>query len=185
MTTSATPPPLPPSGWYPDVNVPGTSRYWDGAAWTPAVRSDAPPPPAAPTSVTTKSTAPWSRWGISTWVVGGIAALVLIITAFTGGIGGVLLTLSLFAFFSALYALITGRKSWARIASRKVAGVIAGASIVLLFRRLGHLGLRNGSGCRVIRFADGPRIRDTVGDAEAFSKTEAGQLLLRRRARRP
>jgi hypothetical protein len=83
--------------------------------------------------VTTNSTAPWSRWGISTWVVGGIAALVLIITAFTGGIGGVLLTLSLFAFFSALYALTTGRKSWARIASRKVAGVIAGASIVLLF----------------------------------------------------
>lgn len=31
---AATPPPLPPAGWYPDPRYPQYLRYWDGAAWT-------------------------------------------------------------------------------------------------------------------------------------------------------
>jgi len=45
-----------PAGWYPDPTVPGQERWWDGAAWTEAVRPVAtpptptqpPPPPQAP-----------------------------------------------------------------------------------------------------------------------------------------
>jgi|GEM_PF-2546459 len=55
-------PPISPSGWYPDVNVPSTERYWDGTRWTDALR---PMPAGAPTVVlpanesqTDKSTTP-------------------------------------------------------------------------------------------------------------------------------
>lgn len=38
-----------PAGWYPDPEVPGQQRYWDGTAWTehraPAI-GGAPPPPS-------------------------------------------------------------------------------------------------------------------------------------------
>ena len=35
-------PPPPLAGWYPDPQVPGVQRYWDGRAWGPT----APPPSA-------------------------------------------------------------------------------------------------------------------------------------------
>jgi hypothetical protein len=39
-----------PAGWYPDVNAPGTERYWDGAQWTAQARPMAsqPFPPPVP-----------------------------------------------------------------------------------------------------------------------------------------
>ena len=43
--THATPP-----GWYPDVNMPGTERWWDGTAWTGYTRSAAATQPVAPPS---------------------------------------------------------------------------------------------------------------------------------------
>lgn|GEM_PF-6823781 len=49
---------LPPAGWFPDPQVPGQLRYWNGSSWTahvaPAVATPpaaAPPAPAAPASV--------------------------------------------------------------------------------------------------------------------------------------
>ena len=30
-------------GWYPDPQMPGTQRYWDGAAWSDHVAPAAPP----------------------------------------------------------------------------------------------------------------------------------------------
>ncbi|MFE4215781.1 DUF2510 domain-containing protein [Streptomyces sp. NPDC056844] len=41
--THATPP-----GWYADVNMPGTERWWDGTAWTGYTRSAAAAQPVAP-----------------------------------------------------------------------------------------------------------------------------------------
>jgi uncharacterized protein DUF2510 len=35
------------AGWYPDVRVAATVRYWDGSTWTQHVAPMAPHPPAA------------------------------------------------------------------------------------------------------------------------------------------
>ena len=44
--SSDVPQPSAAPGWYPDPNMPGTQRYWDGGKWTDNV---APLPPPAPT----------------------------------------------------------------------------------------------------------------------------------------
>ena len=71
-----------PAGWYPDTEVPGGQRYWDGNAWTenraPGI-STAPPAtghaaPTAASAVATKKPV-FKRW--YTWV--GIAVVVIII----------------------------------------------------------------------------------------------------------
>ncbi len=33
-TTGPVPGPMPPAGWFPDPQVPGQQRYWDGTRWT-------------------------------------------------------------------------------------------------------------------------------------------------------
>lgn len=35
-------------GWYPDPQIPGMMRYWDGATWTAQTAPAAPPPSSAP-----------------------------------------------------------------------------------------------------------------------------------------
>lgn len=37
-----------PAGWYPDTNQPGTSRFWDGTAWTGQTSPTAGPIAASP-----------------------------------------------------------------------------------------------------------------------------------------
>ncbi|MFO7591484.1 MAG: DUF2510 domain-containing protein [Acidimicrobiia bacterium] len=34
----------PPPGWYPDPLAPDRTRQWDGGGWTPAIRTEGPPP---------------------------------------------------------------------------------------------------------------------------------------------
>lgn len=51
---SSQPPGATPAGWYPDVNRPGTLRYWDGSTWTQHThQSNAPSASTAPVQATT------------------------------------------------------------------------------------------------------------------------------------
>ena len=61
----------------------------------------------------------------STFIVGGITALFMIIGAFSSGIGGALLFLAISAGLTGLYVLATGRRSWAWLPAKRKAGAIA------------------------------------------------------------
>ncbi|GAA4129735.1 hypothetical protein GCM10022215_42600 [Nocardioides fonticola] len=76
MTENDTPP-----GWYPDTQVPGQQRYWDGSQWTAQVAPLAPAPTQYPTAPMAAGEAdrPWFK---KKRFLLPIAAVVLI------GIGG-------------------------------------------------------------------------------------------------
>ena len=85
-------------GWYRDMNVPGNERYYDGAGWTTKSRPIAadgtapssaagyapyaPPIPAA----SARKMNPVLKWSLAS--AGGLVALLIVIGAFGGGIGG-------------------------------------------------------------------------------------------------
>ncbi len=48
MSTSATPPPGPPAGWYDDPGGSGRRRYWDGTRWTDALAPEGARPAPSP-----------------------------------------------------------------------------------------------------------------------------------------
>ncbi|MCU1436129.1 MAG: calcium-binding protein [Pseudarthrobacter sp.] len=69
----------------------------------------------------------------STFIVGGITALFMIIGAFTGGFGGALVFLAIAAALTGLYVLATGRRSWAWLPAKRSSGAIALAVSFALF----------------------------------------------------
>ena len=69
----------------------------------------------------------------STFIVGGITALFMIIGAFNGGFGGALVVLAISAALTSLYVLATGRRSWAWLPAKRKAGAIALAVSFALF----------------------------------------------------
>lgn len=73
------------AGWYPDVNVPGTERYYDGTAWTEQSRpvSNAPAGPVSAGATATKK--PWFTRKAIVIPVGIVAGLIVI-----GSIGSAL-----------------------------------------------------------------------------------------------
>ena len=70
MTDAESPGGNPPAGWYPDAEIPGGQRYWDGQHWTEH-REPPPPSPVAPSPTTAPPTSN-RKW------LYGIAALVLV-----------------------------------------------------------------------------------------------------------
>ncbi|MET0830281.1 MAG: Ltp family lipoprotein [Microbacterium sp.] len=69
------------AGWYPDTALPGTERYYDGAAWTEQSRPAAAT--ATPPTATPKKKRKWP------WIVGAAVAAVILIPAIaTAGNGG-------------------------------------------------------------------------------------------------
>lgn len=73
----------PPAGWYPDPNGTPYERYWDGAAWSDQLRSNAPqaPAPAPP-----PEPAAGSRGRRRIFVVGGVMAVVLVAVGVTAAV---------------------------------------------------------------------------------------------------
>lgn len=69
----------------------------------------------------------------STFIVGGITALFVILGAFSGGLGGALVFLAISAALTGLYVLATGRRSWAWLPAKRKSGAIALAVSFALF----------------------------------------------------
>ncbi|MCU1558639.1 MAG: hypothetical protein JWN09_2634 [Microbacteriaceae bacterium] len=67
---------------------------------------------------------------VSTWIVAGIAVILLISGTATSGFPGFLIMLGFIGLITALYSLATGRKSWALIPSRKIAAVVLAGCLV-------------------------------------------------------
>jgi hypothetical protein len=79
--------------------------------------------------------APSNRFKLkpSTWIGIAVLALVLLIFTASSGWAGFLVGGAFVGMFTGLYAAISGRRSWALIASRKVGLMVLAASVVVLF----------------------------------------------------
>ena len=67
-----------------------------------------------------------------TWIVGAVALLFLITGTATSGFSGFLIMGGLIALITAIYTLVSGRKGWVKLPSRKVAAITLAASIVAM-----------------------------------------------------
>ncbi|GAA3888007.1 hypothetical protein GCM10022381_32420 [Leifsonia kafniensis] len=89
------------------------------------------PHPAHPASAERQSPSPRKpKLPRSTWIVGALALVLLIIGVSTTGMQGLLMMGGLLALITGAYALVTGRASWARLPSRKFAAAVLAASLV-------------------------------------------------------
>lgn len=73
------------------------------------------------------------RFGLWTVAGGALFALLLIISLFSTGIGGLLIMAGLIAFVTGLYVVVTRRPSWAGLpAMRRVGAAVAAGGLVVL-----------------------------------------------------
>jgi hypothetical protein len=68
-----------------------------------------------------------------TWVGGVIVVLLVLLFAVSSGWSGTLLAIALVGVFTGFYAALSGRRSWALIASRKIGAAIVVLCFVVLF----------------------------------------------------
>lgn len=112
-----------PAGWYDDGS--GHQRWWDGIAWTEHLAPDPTAPQVSP------SKPKWFKPTRSTWIIGGVVAFVILMATISIGIPGLLIFIGLSGFFTAGYVVLTGRRSWASIPTRKTATIALVASMVV------------------------------------------------------
>lgn len=65
-----------------------------------------------------------------TWVVGAALIVLLLVSAASAGLPGLLIAAGLIGALTALYSLISGRRSWAEIPSRRVASIALAAALI-------------------------------------------------------
>lgn len=118
-------PPPSPAGWYASTAHPGRLEYWDGARWTGQLA----PPPVLPRPA---SGGGWAK--LATWTKVGLVATaaVLLLFLLTSGAAGILAAAGAIGLFTAGYVLITGRRSWAMVASRKLGALLLVGAVVAL-----------------------------------------------------
>src|SRR5690349_6334001 len=69
----------------------------------------------------------------STYIVGAITALFMLLAAVGSGFTGALIVLAISLTLTGLYVLITGRRSWAWLPAQRKAGAVAMAASLALF----------------------------------------------------
>ena len=74
----------------------------------------------------------WLKPTLSTWIVGGSVALFLLVATISSGIPGFLIFLGIAGAVTTAYVVITGRRSWASIPSRKTAAIALAVSVVII-----------------------------------------------------
>ncbi|MDP9905642.1 GmrSD restriction endonuclease domain-containing protein [Arthrobacter bambusae] len=70
---------------------------------------------------------------VSTYIVGGIALLVVVVGGSARGVGGMLLMFGIVALLTGLYVALTGRRSWAVVRGGRKAGAVVLAASLCLF----------------------------------------------------
>jgi hypothetical protein len=112
--------PTPPAGWYSDPTNSTLQRYWDGASWTEHRAAAAPVARAAEIAFGNAVRGWLARLTLPSWVATAALALLAVIAFASTGVGGGFIMIGLIALVTGIYAVVTGRGSWARIAGRKV-----------------------------------------------------------------
>lgn len=67
---------------------------------------------------------------LSTWIVGAVVVLLVILGATVGGVPAAIAFLGLAGIVTALYVVVTGRRSWALIPTRKIGAITLAVSLV-------------------------------------------------------
>lgn len=125
MNDSIGTPPLPSAAWYASPGNPGRLEYWDGTRWTGNLSPDpsAIAPPPAPAA---KTLGVWTKVGL---IVSGLLLLAFLVSS---GISGFFAAAGSIALFTAAFVLVTGKRSWAMIPSRKMGVLLMVGAVAAL-----------------------------------------------------
>jgi hypothetical protein len=122
---------VPQPGWFADPTDPRRRRWWDGQTWTDRVSENGherldplPPPDPSPLAVETRR----RRLPVWAWVVLALLAVALLVLIWPFVVLAALVVL-----VTGIVGLLTGRRTWMRFGSRRVAiGVTASAAAIIL-----------------------------------------------------